>query len=200
MCNDKSMNCGCSSDNNKCKIGPFVAADATCSPAPSVTSGIPIIPFSSGTDRTTLITDTEGLPVFISFIGFGSSINGFGAPIGDSDIDLSDGTTEAFSAPRAGYITAISASFTAVTITPDSETTVRARIYRAAADSTIFSPTNAFVDLTPISTTVTVARGLKNLSSSVPFEPGDLLLMVFSSTASGSSSLLGNSMAGITIA
>jgi len=53
-------------------------------------------------------------------------------------INLSDGTTEDFSVPRAGYITAISASFTTVP-TPDSETTVRARIYRAAADSTISS-------------------------------------------------------------
>ncbi|MGE7950919.1 exosporium glycoprotein BclB-related protein [Lysinibacillus xylanilyticus] len=198
MHNNNSMNCGCSSDNNKCKIGPFVAADATCSPAPSVTSGIPIIPFSSGSFFSSLTTTSEGLPEFISLLGFGSiTIKNVVSPIGD--IDLTSDSSEAFSVPRAGSITAISASFSA--LTPLAlETTIRARVYRAAADSNIFSPTDAFVDLTPISTTDTVARGLKNVSPSVSVEAGDLLLMVFSATASGEVSFRGNAMAGITLA
>ncbi|MGE7950921.1 exosporium glycoprotein BclB-related protein [Lysinibacillus xylanilyticus] len=196
MHNNNSMNCGCSSDNNKCKIGPFVAADATCSPVPLVTQNIiPTIPFSSGIFRASLTTSAEGLPKGISLIGFGSSRNL--VPIGD--IDLTNNLTEAFSVPRAGSITAISASFATLS-SPDLETTIRARVYRAAADSNIFSPTNAFVDLTPISTIGTVARGLKNVSPSVPVEAGDLLLMVFSATASGEVDFIGNAMAGITLA
>ncbi|MGE7951611.1 exosporium glycoprotein BclB-related protein [Lysinibacillus xylanilyticus] len=196
MSDNNSMNCGCSSDNNKCKIGPFEAVDATCSPAPSVTRNmIPIIPFSSGFSRANLETSAEGLPRVISLIGFGSSRNLI--PIGD--IDLTDNVTEAFSVPRAGSITAISASFATLS-SPVLETTIRARVYRAAADSNIFSPTDAFVDLTPISTTGTVARGLKNVSPSVHVEAGDLLLMVFSATASGQVGFIGNAMAGITLA
>ncbi|MGE7910179.1 exosporium glycoprotein BclB-related protein [Lysinibacillus xylanilyticus] len=200
MRNDNSMNCGCSSDNNKCKIGPFEAFDATCSPVPSVTSGISIIPFSSGPFSSFLSTTSEGLPSNISLIGFGSAVNGL-ALLPNGDIDLTTNVTEAFSTPQAGNITAISASYsTTTTFQPPLESTIRAQIYRAAADSNIFSPTNAFVDLTPISTLFSVARGLKNVSPPVSVEAGDLLLMVFTATSSGTVSIIGNAMAGITIA
>jgi len=109
--------------------------------------------------------------------------------------------TEAFSNPQAGNITTISASFSSTTtFQPQIESTIRAQIYRAAADSNIFSPTNAFVDLTPISTLFSVARGLKNVSPPVSVAAGDLLLMVFAVTSSGTVTIIGNAMAGITIA
>ncbi|MEQ6355895.1 hypothetical protein ABNX05_14795 [Lysinibacillus sp. M3] len=199
MHDDKSMNCGCSSDNNQCKIGPFEAFDATCSPVPSVTSGITIIPFSSGSTGSSFNT-TGGLPNLISLIGFGTAISGVVLPA-NGDIDLTTTLSEAFSTPQAGNITAISASYNALSFVPEVETTIRAQIYRAAADSNIFSPTNAFVDLTPISTPSSVARGLKNVSPPVSVVAGDLLLMVFTATSSvGTVSIFGNAMAGITIA
>ncbi|MGE7917218.1 exosporium glycoprotein BclB-related protein [Lysinibacillus xylanilyticus] len=199
MRDDNSMNCGCSSDNNKCRIGPFEAVDTTCSPAPSVTSGISIIPFSSGPSESSVSTTSEGLPNVVTFIGFGSAVSLIGLPP-NGDINLSTFPTEAFSIPQAGNITAISASHTTLSFFPEIEITIRAQIYRAAADSNIFSPTNAFVDLTPISTLHSVARGLKNISPPVSVEAGDLLLMVLKANSSGTVSITGNAMAGITIA
>ena len=200
MRDNNSINCGCSSAKNNCKIGPFEALDATCSPVPSVASGISIIPFSSGPFTSSISTTSVGLPSGISLIGFGSAVNGL-ALLPNGDIDLTTQVTEAFSNPQAGNITTISASFSSTTtFQPQIESTIRAQIYRAAADSNIFSPTNAFVDLTPISTLFSVARGLKNVSPPVSVAAGDLLLMVFTVTSSGTVTIIGNSMAGITIA
>ena len=69
-------------------------------------------------------------------------------------LDVSGLATEAFSVPRDGNISAISASFTAASAAPTTfgagvAATITAQVYRAPAGSTIFTATNAVVTLAP---------------------------------------------------
>ena len=203
MCSNNSINCGCSSFNKKRTLGPFIAIDtASITPPPVNAGSLPIIPFASGIAGTFLTTTAEGLVDALYEIGFGNS--NFTATLPGGDIDSSL-VTEAFSVTRAGSITAISAAFTTVTlIMPLAGTvTVRAQVYRSAANSNVFTPTNAFVDTVPIAIG-TIARGLKTISPPVLVEAGDLLVMVFSATATGpgdlTNSFFGTASAGITLA
>lgn len=204
MCINNSM-CGCSSNNNmECtaQLGPFEAIDAACITTPVATGSI--IPFSSGITPVVLTTLVGGLVGTVSLIGFGTAIPG--VTLAGTNIDLTAVTgTEAFSVPRAGTITSISASFTA-TVALDLLGTaqVRAQIYRAPAGSNVFSPTTAFVDLTPALSTIavgTIASGTANVAP-VPIAAGDRLLMVYSVTTTGlavATTLTGNASAGINI-
>lgn len=202
MCS-KSMNmsnlhpCG----SNCVNFGPFRAVRPGCTP-PNTGS---IIPFSSGITPVVLTTLVGGLVGTTSLIGFGTAIPGI--TIVGNTIDLSGVITEAFSVPRNGSITAISASFTE-TVGLNlglGSVSVTAQIYRAPAGSSIFTATNARVTLTPPFTgLVTVgqtAYGSANVSP-VPVAQGDRLLMVYSAAGTGITvvtALTGTASAGITI-
>ena len=202
MCS-KSMNmsnlhpCG----SNCVNFGPFRAVRPGCTP-PNTGS---IIPFSSGITPVVLTTLVGGLVGTTSLIGFGTAIPGI--TIVGNTIDLSGVITEAFSVPRNGSITAISASFTetAGLNLGLGSVSVTAQIYRAPAGSSIFTATNARVTLTPPFTgLVTVgqtAYGSANVSP-VPVAQGDRLLMVYSLAGTGITvvtALTGTASAGITI-
>ncbi|AWE09325.1 hypothetical protein DCE79_16425 [Lysinibacillus sp. 2017] len=205
------MNRGCSGCSghvrcgNPCfSLGPFRAGNSVC---PPINTGS-IIPFSSGTSVVTLTTGATGAIATVTAIGFGTAVPGI-TPAADGTITLPAlpaVTTEAFNVPRAGTITAISATFTEtteVTLAPAGSTaTITARIYRAPAGSSVFTPTNAFVNLTP-TVTGTVVAGTTyqgTTSANVPVLAGDRLLMVFSVAGTAAAlTLTGSATAGITI-
>ncbi|MGG2056881.1 exosporium glycoprotein BclB-related protein [Lysinibacillus pakistanensis] len=201
------MNCmnstcgGCANKNNECTaLGPFEAIEAACITTPPATGSI--IPFASGTVPVILTAVLGGAIGTVSMVGFGTSIPG--VTLTGTNIDLTAATgTEAFSVPRAGTITSISASLSAtVAVTLTGTATVRAQIYRAVAGSNVFSPTTAFVDLAPALSTIavgTITFGTANVVP-VPVAAGDRLLMVFSITSSGIvATVTGNASAGINI-
>ena len=212
MCLNNSM-CGCSGNrhgNGECNaLGPFVAVDAACivpTPPAQITGGT-IIPFSSGTIPATLASAALGLVGLSSLVGFGTSIPGI--EIAGNEIPLIGGLlSEAFTVPRAGFITSIAATFTltaAVTLLGTSS--IRAQIYQAPAGSNTFTATNAFVDLLPSLTGVIAINTILSNSATitpVPVAVGDRLLMVFSINSTAGIELanvvVGNASAGITIA
>lgn len=199
MCMNNSK-CGCSNKNKCTALGPFEAIDAACITTPAATGSI--IPFSSGIVPVVLVSLASGLSSTTSLVGFGTAIPG--VTLTGTNIDLTTATgTEAFSVPRAGTISSISASLSAtVALTLTGTATVRAQIYRAVAGSNVFNPTTAFVDLTPALSTIaigTITSGTANVTP-VPVAAGDRLLMVFSVTTSGfAATITGNASAGINI-
>ncbi|EWH31804.1 hypothetical protein P799_17540 [Lysinibacillus sphaericus CBAM5] len=203
MCFNNSM-CGCSKGNGDCTaLGPFIGIDAACITPPAATGSI--IPFSSGTIPVVLVSLATGLVSTVSLVGFGTSVPG--VALAGVNIDLTSSlATEAFTVPRPGTITSIAATISATAaLTLTGTATVRAQIYRAVQGSNVFSPTAAFVDLTPALPLAAllagaIASGSANVS--VPVTTGDRLLMVFSMTTSGATvlvTLTGNASAGITI-
>ena len=202
MCMNCNSTCGgCANQNNECAaLGPFEAIDAACISTPPATGSI--IPFASGIVPVVLTSVLGGAIGTVSMVGFGTSIPG--VTLTGINIDLTAATgTEAFSVPRAGTITSISASLSAtVGVGLLGTATVRAQIYRAVAGSNIFSPTDAFVDLAPALSTIaigTITFGTRNVTP-VPVAAGDRLLMIFSLTSSGIvASVTGNASAGINI-
>jgi len=187
---------------NRCHVlGPFVAIDRDCIIPPASTGSI--IPFASGITPAILASAIGGLIGTVSLVGFGSAIPGV-TLVGET-ITL-PALNEAFSAPRAGSISAISAAFT-VTVGLDligEAATVNARIYRAPAGSNVFTATGASVNLAPALTSlITVGTTLTGTSSNfapVPVAAGDRLLMVFSiSGTTLVATVTGAASAGITI-
>ena len=169
-----------------------------------------IIPFSSGTTALTLTTDATGAVATVSALGFGTAVNGIVPTTTNTGttITLPVGTTtEAFNVPRAGTISAISATFTEttdVTLPTGTTANITAQIYRAPAGSNVFTATNAFVNLTPTATGAvpagTVYQG--TTSTNVPVSAGDRLLLVYSVAGTGATApvtLTGTGSAGITI-
>ena len=209
MCNCMNRGCsGCSGQWDHCgtpcfSFGPFRASSSIC---PPINTGS-IIPFSSGISGVVLTTDGTGAVATVSALGFGTALNGI-VPAADGTITLPVGTiTEAFNVPRTGTISAISATFTEtteVTLPAGAVGTITARIYRAPAGSSLFTPTNAFVNLTP-TVTGTVAPGTVyqgTASANVPVLPGDRLILVYSVAGTGITAavgLTGTGTAGITI-
>ncbi|QQP15046.1 hypothetical protein FJQ98_20360 [Lysinibacillus agricola] len=184
------MDCRCNCPSEKkveCNAGPFVGIDAACITPPTATGFM--IPYASGINPVTMDTLDSGLAGTVSTLGFGTTLS---VPLTGTTIVVITGT-EAFSVSRAGNITAISASFTSTSaVTFAGTVTITAQIYSAPAGSNTFSPTTALVNLTPSLTTVTpgtIANGTINVAP-VPVSPGDLLLMVFSATATGTGSLV----------
>lgn len=181
--------CGCSSrsGNAECQnFGPFLAVDAACirQEAKPYTGGS-MIPFSSGTVPSVLVSLLTGLVGTSSLVGFGSSITGIS--IVNNTITL-PALNEAFSVPRDGNMTALSASFTeTLGITVLGTATINARIYRAPAGSNVFTATDATVNLTPMTGPITAGTTVSGSASfpAIPVAAGDRLVMVFSVTASG---------------
>lgn len=203
--NHGGCGCGgsCSSGNGECKqLGPFLAVDKACI-VPQANTGS-IIPFSSGLTPVALATVALGLVGVPSLIGFGTATPG--VTIVGNTIDLSAVVTEAFAVPRAGNITAISASFKELLgVTLLGTTTINARIYKATGNSAVYTATDASVNLTPsITGPVSVGQifsASANLTP-IPVAMGDRLVMVYSITVSGVTVvqvLTGTASAGITI-
>ncbi|WP_203247125.1 exosporium glycoprotein BclB-related protein [Sporosarcina beigongshangi] len=183
-------------------LGPFRAIDAACIVPPALTGSI--IPFASGATAVALTSLAGGLVGTPSLIGFGTAVPG--VFLAGNAIDLTGLINEAFSVPRPGLLTAISASFTlTAALTLAESATVSAEIYRAPAGSNTFTPTGVRVDLAPTLTPlITVGTTLSGASSNfapVPVAVGDRLLMVF--TLGGSvlaGAVTGTASAGVTIA
>lgn len=181
--------------------GPFVAIDRDCIVTPRNTGSV--VPFSSGTIPAVMASLATGLVGASSAIGFGTSVPG--VTIVGNTITLG-GTlpSEAFTVPRAGDITALSATFVAtVAVALVGTATVRAQVYRAPQGSSVFTATDAFVDLTPLPGPIAVGNIATGNASfaPVPVSVGDRLLMVFSVTNSAAAIVVvtGNASAGITI-
>ncbi|MFJ5769862.1 exosporium glycoprotein BclB-related protein [Psychrobacillus sp. NPDC093180] len=205
-CNNSQCNNGC--NFGRCtNLGPFVAVDADCIIPPAAGARSSVIPFSSGiVTPIALVTTAGGLASTVSTLGFGSALTGISLVGGLIDV-TGLASSEAFTVPRAGNVTAISANFnTLLALTVLTGTaTIRAQIFRAPAGSNIFSPTAATVLLAPPLTAPLAAGQLSSGSASgfsVPVAPGDRLLMVFSVTATGLTAAVtvtGFASAGITI-
>ncbi len=202
--------CNCLSTQRECNhLGPFVAIDINCINTPidggdGTNDNGSIIPFSSGI-TTSVVGIAEGATLVASLIGFGSAINGI-TLLGDNTIDLTGILSEAFSVPRNGNITGISATFNSfIDLNLTGTHTITAQIYRAPAGTNIYSPTNARVDLAPPITGPfpAITFGTGDIEP-VPVSVGDRLLMVFyiSTTINPPAlnfSISGSASAGITI-
>ncbi|MFJ7951067.1 exosporium glycoprotein BclB-related protein [Lysinibacillus sp. NPDC096418] len=210
MCSNCMNNCGgsCSSGRHNCQnLGPFTAVDVACITPPTHKAKGSIIPFSSGIVPAILTAALGATLATTSLVGFGTSFPGVSL-LGNT-IDLAGLLqTEVFAVPRAGNITSIAASFTVVAgLNLAAGSTVRAQIYRAPATGTVFTATNAMVDLVPtIAVPLSVNQvmsGLANVVPPVPVSAGDRLVMVFSVITPGGLtsivSITGHASAGITI-
>ena len=171
---------------------------------------IPFIPLSSGIpiSLTTIAGGLAGIP---AFIGFGSSAPGL--TILGSNIDLTNPsgtlTNFAFSMPRAGIISSISAYFstTAALSLIGSSITIRAQLYVSSTPNNLFVPIpGAVVNLAPSLTgTISIGDISSGLTTglSIPVTAQSRLLMVFSATSSGLSlinTVVGYASAGIELA
>lgn len=187
---------------NRChNLGPFIAIDPDCVVSAKKTGSI--IPFSSGVTPAVLVNAVGGLIGTTSLVGFGSAIPGVSVVNNQINL-LAPLLSEAFSVPRAGSITSISASFRAtLAVALVGTATVNARIYRAPAGSNTFTATAASVNLTPITGPLAVDQTVSGTSENfapVAVSPGDRLLMVFSvSGVALATTLTGVASAGINI-
>lgn len=198
-------NCNSSSARKDCNnLGPFVVTDINCNSKNrnGGNQGGSIIPFSSG--RQTVVENILGNRLG-SLIGFGSSEDL--VPLANNTINLTGFLSEAFTVPRDGKITAISASYNALAGQVESgSVTIRAQIFHAPVGNNTFTGTSASVDLVP-SITEPIPVGLLVFASAtiqpVPVTAGDRLLMVFYiSSVPGETAvdiILGNASAGINI-
>lgn len=158
----------------------------------SSNTGGAIIPFASGSP-VTLTTLIGGLTGTTSLVGFGNSVSG--VSLVGSNLDLTGATGTllnfAFTAPRSGSITSMSAFFstTAALSLVGTTITIQAQLYKALSASNTFTPVSgAAVNLAPGLTGV-LARGTTSSGQTtglnIPVAAGDRYLLVFSATASG---------------
>ncbi|WP_322091014.1 exosporium glycoprotein BclB-related protein [Cytobacillus massiliigabonensis] len=179
--------------------------------APGIPGAGAIIPFASGIP-VALSTVLGGVAATQGLIGFGSSgpiLSVLGGPI---DLTGAAGTllNFAFSVPRAGIITSMSAFFSTTLLVNllTSTVTIRAQLYRSAApDSNIFNPIpGAIVTLAPTLTGV-IGLGFTSTGNTpglaIPVVQGERLLMVFSAEETGgipiAAALAGYASAGVAI-
>jgi len=177
--------------------------------ATGVTGASAIIPYASGTPVTLniLVGGLAGTP---AYVGFGSSAPGiavFGNPI--SLIGASGLANFAFTVPRNGTITNISADFTVLAGTSIGlgSTYVQLELYSAPSGSTTFSPiANTSLTLSPGVPLISVGQLLTgSLNTSVAVSQGDQLMLVFAASNNGgvlvaAGSINGYASAGIAIA
>lgn len=199
-----SGSCGRAGGQNDCeKRGPFIAIDQACIvPSENAITGS-IIPFSSGITPVILgvVLGAISLPWQV---GFGSAVPGV-AVLGNT-IDLSTLITEEFTVPRAGNITAMSASFkeTLGLNLLGNTATINARVYKASGNSSVFTATDASVDLV-ITGPISIGQVVTNSATfaPIPVAKDDRLVMVYSITLSSGLALAvvftGTASAGITI-
>ncbi len=190
--------------------GTTGATGATGATGPTGANGsTSIIPLASGLpiSLTTIAAGLAGIP---AFIGFGSSAPGL--TVLGSSIDLTNpsGTLSnfAFSMPRAGTITSLSAYFstTAALSLVGSSITVTAQLYVSNTPDNVFTPIpGAIVNLSPALSGIisigTISNGITT-GLSIPVTAQSRLLMVYSARATGLSlvnTVVGYASAGIEI-
>ncbi|EHE99921.1 hypothetical protein HMPREF9469_01236 [ [[Clostridium] citroniae WAL-17108] len=173
--------------------GPTGAAGATGPTGPTGIAGSSaIIPFSSGIPLS-LTTIAGGLVGTPGFVGFGSSAPGISIVGGVIDLTNAAGTLTnfAFSMPRDGVITSMSAFFstTAALSLVGSSITITAQLYRSATPNNSFvAVPGAVVTLAPALTGILAIGTLSSgtvTGLSVTVTNQTRLLLVFTATASG---------------
>ncbi|GAB2479513.1 hypothetical protein GCM10027082_33040 [Comamonas humi] len=151
-----------------------------------------IIPFASGTP-VVMTTIAGGLVGTSSLVGFGSTATGVSLVGSNIDLTGAAGTllNQAFSMPRDGVITSMSAFFsnTVALALVGTTITVTAQLYQSTTPDNTFTPVpGAMVSLAPPLTGIvalgTVASGITT-GLSIPVTAQTRLLMVYSSTAAG---------------
>lgn len=156
---------------------------------------------------TTILGGVAGIP---AFVGFGSSAPGLTVLGTSIDITNPAGTLSnfAFSVPRAGTITDLSAFFsTTIALSLVGSTiTVTAQLYSSSTPNNIFSPVpGASVKLAPpLNGTIGIGTQSYGTTSglSIPVTVGTRLMMVFSASATGLSlinTVVGYASAGVAI-
>jgi BclB C-terminal domain-containing protein len=148
-----------------------------------------------------------GLP---ALVGFGSSALDLSILGANIDLTGTGGTllNFAFSVPRNGVITSISAFFsTTVALSLIGSTvTITAQLYSSPTPNNIFSPIpGALVTLPPITGIINIGDTLNDITTglAIPVTAQTRLLLVFFATASGLSlinTVVGYASAGVTIA
>ena len=168
-----------------------------------------IIPFASGGPVSLNFAPlgVAGTPAYVAFGANAPGVDVFGNPI--QLFSSGTATNMAFTVPRAGTITDISASFTvlgAVSIALGT-TYVQAQLYLAPAGNDTFSPIpETLLTLEPGITLLSVGQLLSgNLATEVSVAQDDQLLMVFATYNDGGAlvgggSINGYASAGIAIA
>ena len=171
-----------------------------------------IIPYASGLPVTLTII-AGGLVGTTALVGFGNSANGvsiLGGTIDLSGASIVAGTpiNMAFSAPRDGTITAISAYFsvtTALSIT-GTTVTITAQLYRSTTPNNTFTAVpGAVVTLAPALTGLLAIGASSNgliTGLNIPVTSQTRLLLVFSATATGLSlaqTIIGYASGGVAI-
>jgi BclB C-terminal domain-containing protein len=129
-----------------------------------------------------------GLIGTTSLVGFGSSIAG----VSLVGIDITDPLLApgfAFTAPRAGTITSVSADLSILLALAliGGTATVTAQLYRAPSGTNVFSPLPGALVTLPTFSTVAIGDVLSGITTglSVPVLAQDRLIMVFSVTTTG---------------
>ena len=178
--------------------GPIGPAGATGPAGPTGATGPTgsagggaIIPFASGIpiSMTTILGGLTGIP---SFVGFGSSAPGLTVLGPTIDLTNAAGTLSnfAFSVPRDGVITSISAFFstTVALALVGSTITIRAQLFASTTPDNIFSPLPAIVTLAPTLTgLISVGDIFSGISTGlgIPVTAQTRLLLVFYADAAG---------------
>ncbi len=176
--------------------GPTGATGADGVTGPTGPTGIAgsaaIIPFASGLP-VSLTTVAGGLVGTPAFVGFGSSAPGLTISGGTINLTNPAGTLTnfAFSMPRDGIITSLSAFFstTAALSLVGSTIQITAQLYRSVTPDNVFTAVpGAAVSLTPALTGVisagTLSSGVTD-GLNIPVTPETRLMLVFTATASG---------------
>ena len=186
------------------------AAGATGATGPTGPAGSgTIIPFASGRDYTAT-TLAGGLPGTGVLVGFGNGIDGVNVGSGIVDLTGSPSTTLnfAFSMPRDGTITSISAYFSTTVSQALVGTTITltGQLYESTTPNNTFTPIpGAMVTLAPAMTGVVASGTISNgitTGLSIPVTAQTRLLFVGSASAAGLSlidSMPGYWSAGVTI-
>ena len=164
-----------------------------------------IIPLSSGTP-VSMTTNNEGVDGVPSFIGFGSS--DIGAEALKTTINITELANHAFSMPRDGVITSLSAFFSTsqqINLT-GTNVTINARLYSSSTPSNVFTEIpGTLITLTPALTGIVnegfISRGIIT-GLAIPVTAETRLMVVFTSKSTGErfqNTIVGYASAGIGI-
>ena len=160
--------------------------------APGSSGGGTIIPFASGSPAT-VTTLVGGLPGTGTLLGFGNNASTPGAVGGTIDLTGSNGVSVnfAFSIPRDGTITSISAYFSNTTALSliGSTLILQGQLYQSTTPDNTFTPIpGASVMLAPVLTGIVPIGASSNgiiTGLSIPVSAQTRLLFVGSATANG---------------
>lgn len=181
---------------------------------PGANGGGAIIPYASGTVPLTL-SNVVGIVGTVALIGFGTAAPGVSLGAGGTIILPGSLVSElinfAFTVPRNGTITSISAFFDNLVElnTAVSSVTITVRLFSAPVGSETFTAIpGASVTLAPAITGILSSGGISvgtNDALSIPVTTGTRLLLVYSATGTGTglpvglSLVAGSASAGVSI-